>query len=92
MGMGASVLRQDMEMYSSLSFYTRLNSPGKPYHGQVIEVTLCRIPDIEIEVLDRELASRHGREYPESDDYGHVSDYDYDSEEELEEWLRVTRF
>ena len=50
-------------------------------------ITLSRIPDVEIEVLDRALIN-----YPESDDYGHVSDYDYDSEEEVEEWLRVTRF
>ena len=103
MGSGASVLRNDLDEHTTFERYIRLNRPGLPYHNHVIVVTVGRIPEVEVDVHDRVMAgnvqnfghisddelSLHS---PHSDDYGHVSDYDYDEEEELAEWLRVTRF
>ena len=88
MGSGAGTLRQNLGQHVSIEYHIRLNRPGRPFHGHVMVITLSRIPEVEIDVLDQALMNQHQDDY----DYGHVSDYDYDSEEEVEEWLRVTRF
>ena len=60
------------------------NGPGRPFHGQVVVITISRIPEIEIEELDRLLLGNPNDE---------TLDYDYDTEDQLEEWVMgVARF
>ena len=81
MGSGAGVLRQDFGAHRSIEYHIRLPPPGRP----VIVITISRIPEIEIEELDRALIGVPNDE---------PLDYDYDTEDdsEVEEWVRVTRF
>ena len=85
MGSGAATLSQGFPQYSSIERHIRLNGPGRPFHGQVVVITISRIPEIEIEELDRALFGVPNDE---------PLDYDYDTEDdsEVEEWVRVTRF
>ena len=100
MGAGASVLRQDLGEHTSIERHIRLNRPGLPFHDHVIIVSVSRIPEVEVDVLDRVLAG-NVRNFghisdDEDEDYDYDYEYDYDAEEEAEEevteWLRVTRF
>ena len=83
MGSGAGALRQGFGQYVSVERHIRLNRPGRPFDGQVVVITISRIPEIEIEELDRALF----------DPNVEPLDYDYDTEDiDVEEWVRVTRF
>ena len=84
MGSGAATLSQGFPQYSSVERHIRLHGPGRSFHGQVVVITISRIPEIEIEELDR---LQFGTPNDEPLDY----DYD-DTEAEVEEWVRVTRF
>ena len=99
MGSGASALRNDIDEYTTIERYIKLNRPGLPYHDHVIVVTVSRIPEVEIDVHDRVMAGNvqnfghmSDDEEEEEEEKENVSDYDYDDEEELAEWIRVTRF
>ena len=81
MGSGASVLRKDMAQYTTRERHVRLSRPGRRFDGQMVVVTVGRIPEVELDVADALLTGLTPEEIEmlnETDDNDFEEDYDYD--------------
>ena len=72
MGSGSGVLRQGMPPYVEFQRHLRLERPNRPYHHQIIVISVSRIPGfppVELEEADAMMMSTSSNSYDDDYDY-----------------------
>jgi len=86
MGSGAGVLRQGMPPYVVFQRHLRLERPNRPYHHQIIVISVSRIPGFPPVELEEADAMMIGTSLASSSS-SYEDDYDYQAELENRRWL-----